>query len=142
MKLNRIKVSKFTLRDDFGVLDFSDVTILYDPNVNVISPESFNQEQDEYFIEDSEVKRLALASAMKFYNRRAKEILRETIPISASEVKGIRDFLGVTDAVLSKILGLAQASSSLIIRGQQTITQEGANTLLSILREEIKGSLV
>lgn len=136
MKLKMIKVPKFVHNDDFGIFEFSNVAILFDPELKNITPESFNQDEDEYFIDDSEIERLAHDSAIRFYNDRAKEVLQETNPLTALEVKGIRDFFGVSGTGLGDIIGMDKSSISRVINGKQPIMHDKAKSLMDSLREE------
>ncbi len=137
MKLKVSKVPKFIHRDDFGSFEFSDIEIIFDPEVNEITADNFNQEEHEYFLDDSEIEKLTHESAIRFYNNRAKEILQETAPLLAVEVKGIKDFFGVSGAGLGDLIGMDKSSISRVINGKQPIMTDKAKSLMDSLREEI-----
>lgn len=137
MKLKKIRVPRFIHRDNLGEFEFSDVVILFDPESNEITPENFDQAQHEYFIDDAEIEKMAHESAMRFYNARAKEILQGVKPLSASEVKGIRDFFGVTGAGLGDLIGLDKSSISRVLNSKQPIMHDKAKSLMDSVREEI-----
>lgn len=62
MKLRKIIVPKFTYRDKLGEFIFSNVVILFDPETDKITPENFDQDRHEYFIDDAEIERMAAVS--------------------------------------------------------------------------------
>lgn len=138
MKLKACRVLTFIHKDDFGVFKFSDVEILFDPEVNEITAENFNQEEQEYFLSDSEIQKLTHESAIRFYNSRAKEIHQKTHPLLPLEVKGIMDFLGVSGAGLGDLIGIDKSSISRVINGKQVITNDKEKSLMNSLKEEIQ----
>lgn len=137
MKLKKIRVPRFVHKDNLGMFEFSDVAILFDPETNEITPENFDQDKHEYFIDDAEIEKMAHDSAIRFYNDRAKEILQDVKPLTALEVKGIRDFFGVTGAGLGDLIGLDKSSISRVLSSKQPIMHDKAKSLMDSLREEI-----
>lgn len=54
LKLKTIRVNNFIHEGHI----FSDIKIYFDPEVNEITAESFSQDQDVYFLDDSEIEKL------------------------------------------------------------------------------------
>lgn len=57
MKLKKIVVPRYVFRDARGEVVFQDVTLLF-PLDSVVTPESFNQEADDYYIASTEIDRM------------------------------------------------------------------------------------
>ena len=137
MKLNMVKVPKFIQEDVFGRFEFSDVEILFDPEVKEITADNFNQDEDEYFLDDSQIKKLSIESAIRFYNERVKEVFQETKPLTSFEVRSIRDFFGISGADLGKLIGMDKSSISRVVNGKQLIMPDKARSLMTCLKGEI-----
>lgn len=123
--------------DNFGKFEFSDVEILFDPAVNEITPLTFNQNDNEYYIDDVEIARLSLLSANRFYDNRAKEIILGINPLTTLELKGIKDFFGVSGSDLGELIGFNKSSVSRILRGEQPIMPDTAKSLINLLKQEL-----
>lgn len=137
MKLKIVKVPKFIHNDGFGDFEFSNVEILFDPDENEITPETFNQYNDEYFLDDNAIEKLSHESAMRFYNARVKEVLLEVSPLAKRELKAIKDFFGVSGVGLGDLIGLDKSSISRVLNGKQPLMLDRAKSLMDCLREEI-----
>lgn len=138
MKLKKLRVPKFTHTDEFGVFEFHDIDILFDPSVRDISFFDFNQDDDEYFLSDETIKKLSHDSALRFYNLRNKEILSQKKVLSVQEMKGIKSFLGVNGADLGELIGLDKSSISRVLAEKQPIMHDMAMLLMERLKDEIQ----
>ncbi len=56
MKVKKIIIPKYTFVDRKGIFVFKNVEILIDLNSN-ITPETFNQDEDDYYISSKEIER-------------------------------------------------------------------------------------
>lgn len=138
MKLKKMRVPRFIHRDDLGLFEFHDVEVLYDPSVKEIDSKIFNQDEDEYFLSDETIRKLAHDSASRFFNQRYKEILSQKKLISIQEVKGIKNFFGISGAQLGELIGLDKSSVSRVLSGKQPIMHDMAMLLIERLKDEIQ----
>ncbi|MFN8370408.1 MAG: DUF4065 domain-containing protein [Bacteriovoracaceae bacterium] len=139
MKLKKLKVPKFIHRDDLGEFEFQDVEILFDPAINNIDVNTFNQNGDEYLLSEETIQKLSHASALRFFNQRNKEIVTQKKPLTVQEMKGIKNFLGVNGADLGKLIGMDKSSISRILSStNQPIMHERAMLLLERFYDEIQ----
>lgn len=139
MKLKKISIPKFIHKDDLGIFEFHDIEILYDPSIREINNKSFKQDEDEYFLSDETIQKLAHDSALRFFNQRHKEILSQTKSLTVSEMKGIKNFLGVNGAELGELIGLDKSSISRVLTSMnQPIMHDKAMLLMERLKDEIQ----
>lgn len=138
MKFKKIRVPRFIHQDEFGIFEFQDVDILFDPSVKEIDINNFNQDEDEYFLSDEIIKKLTHDAALRFFNLRCKEILSQKKLLTIQEMKGIKKFLGVSGAELAELIGLDKSSVSRVLAGKQPIMQDMAMLLLERLKDEIQ----
>lgn len=138
MKLKKLKIPLFTHTDEFGAFEFHDIDILFDPSVREISISDFNQSEDEYFLSDDIIKKIAHDSASRFYNHRFREILLQKKPLTLTELKGIKDFFGVTGVEFGVLIGLDKSSISRVLSGKQPIMHDKSMLLMERLKNEIQ----
>lgn len=138
MKLKKLTVPTFIHKDEFGVFEFEDIEILFDPSVREIKAFDFNQEDDEYFLSEETINKIAHDSASRFYNSRFREVLSQKKPLTLSELKGIKDFIGVTGVELGVLIGLDKSSVSRALSGKQPIMHDKSMLLMERLKDEIQ----
>ena len=137
MKLKTIKIPRFIHRDHFGEFLYSGVKILFDPKEANITPSTFDQDKNDYFIGETEINTLAHKSALRFYNAEAKDILQGKKKLSVSMIKGIKEFLGVNATELGKLIGCDKSSISRFLAKKQMIPHDKAKLLMAVLKEEL-----
>jgi hypothetical protein len=59
MRLRKLTVPAFTHADESGVVELKDIEILFDPSVREIVAEDFNQDEDEYYLSEATIKKIA-----------------------------------------------------------------------------------
>lgn len=138
MKLNKLKVPTFTHKCEFGVFEFDDIYILFDPSVRNITVSDFNQEDDEYFLSEETIKKIAHDSASRFYCNRFREVVSQMKPLTLSELKGIKDFFGVNEVDFGLLIGLDKLSASRALSGEQPFVHDKSMLLMERLKEEIE----
>ena len=140
MKLRKIRVPEFIHADDFGTFKIHDVEILFDPNEGDITPESFDQASDTYFLSDKEIERLTRLAAQRFLDENAADVLRGTRKFTSQEVNAAKSFFKVSGAELGDLIGLDKSSISRILSGAhaQELQKDNAMLLLERLKDELE----
>lgn len=140
MKLKKIIVQKFVHKDEFGENVFSSVEIMFDPSVNEITPDTFDQDSQEFFLSDSEINRLTRDSAQRFFNAVNSDVLSGKRFLSSRELNGIRLLFDVNGAELGDLIGLEKSSISRILKGEgkQFLQKDKSMLLMERLKDELE----
>lgn len=138
MKLKKIVVPKFTHEDAFGKNVFSDVEILFNPEVKEITPENFNQEKDEFYLGDDEIDKLAADSVRRYLNANLSAILKGDYVLVGQEVDAIINFCKVNRSEFSDLIGLDRASVTRIVKGEQGLKKDVLLLIIERLKDEIE----
>ncbi len=138
MKLKKLVVPKFLHQDVFGKQVFSDVEILFDPEKKVISPESFDQGKDEFYLSDDEIDKLSGDSVSRYLNSKLPSILQGDATLSGMEIDAIVTFLKVNRSEFSDLIGLDKASVTRIIKEEQAIKKDILMLIVARLKDEIE----
>lgn len=87
---------------------------------SAVTPESFNQKNDDYSISSSEIERMNKEAAQRFFNDKYKKILKKEYTLSPKELNGIRLFLNLNGPELASLLNLNKGHiSKLINKGDE-----------------------
>lgn len=138
MKLKKINVKKFFHVDAFGKNIFSDVEILFDPDVKMITPENFDQDHDEFYLGDDEIDRLSSNSVRRFVNVNLASILKGSYVMSGKEVEAIINFCKVNRSEFSDLIGLDRASVTRIVKEEQSLKKDVLLLIIERLKDEIE----
>ena len=138
MKLKKILVQNFIHKDEFGENVFSSVEIMFDPSVNEITSDAFDQDSQEFFLSDSEIKRLTRDSAQRFFNAVNSDILSGKRFLSSKEINGIRLLFDVNGAELGDLIGLHKSNISRILKGELSLQKDKSMLLMERLKDELE----
>lgn len=134
MKFKTIKVDDYMFHDDFGSRKVRGVRVLVEQD---FKSKSFNQKSDEHFLDDSEIVRLSRFSAQRFLDENNSAVLSGQKVLSAKEISGIKNVLGVDGTELGYLIKWDKGNVSKVLRGDLELQKDKAMHLLEILREEL-----
>jgi uncharacterized phage-associated protein len=138
MKLKKTIVKKFIHVDVFGKNIFSDVEILFDPEIKMITPENFDQGSDEFYLSDDEIDKLSGDSVRRYLNVNLSAILKGSYVVSGQEVDAIINFCKVNRSEFSDLIGLDRASVTRIIKEEQRLKKDVLLLIIERLKDEIE----
>lgn len=138
MKLKKIIVPKFIHEDAFGKNVFSDVEILFNPEEKEITPETFNQGEDEFFLADDQIDQLASDSVRRYLNKYLPSIVNGEYVLSGKEIDAIITFCKVNRSEFSDLIGLDRASVTRIVKGEQGLKKDVLLLIVERLKDEIE----
>ena len=140
MKLKKIRVPEFINTDGFGSFKAHNVEILFDPNENEITPDTFNQKKHAYFLADQEIERLSKEAAQRFYDENGSALLRGDRKFKRKEIDAIKVFFKISGAELGDLIGLEKSSISRILSrsGKQELQKDKTMLLLERLGDELE----
>lgn len=140
MKLKKIIVPKFIHEDAFGKNVFSDVEIMFNPEEREITPETFNQREDEFFLADDQIDQLASDSVRRYLNKNLPSIMKGEYVLSGKEIDAIIAFCKVNRSEFSDLIGLDRASVTRIVKGEQGLKKDVLLLIVERLKDEIESS--
>ena len=138
MKFKKIIVPKFIHEDAFGENVFSDVEILFNPEEREITPETFNQGEDEFFLADDQIDQLASDSVRRYLNYYLPSIVKGEYVLSGKEIDAIITFCKVNRSEFSDLIGLDRASVTRIIKGEQSLKKDVLLLIIERLKDEVE----
>lgn len=138
MKFKKMIVPKFMHKDAFGEFEFQGVKILVESSKANFKPESFNQDDHEYYLEDEVILSLANDSARRFLSSRSSEILSDKYVMSGDQVNLIKEIMQVNKSELADLLGVDKASITRIINNDQALKKDVTMLLLERLKDEVE----
>ncbi len=138
MKFKKIIVPKFIHEDAFGKNVFSDVEILFNPEEREITPETFNQAEDEFFLADDQIDQLASDSVRRYLNHYLPSIVKGEYVLGGKEIDAIITFCKVNRSEFSDLIGLDRASVTRIVKGEQSLKKDVLLLIIERLKDEIE----
>lgn len=137
MKFKKIVVPKFEHSDEFGKIMISNVEVLFDPTVNDIKAETFDQNKNEYHLSSKEIQKMSILSARRFYDENIALVLNGSKVLNSREIGGIKEFLKVSGAELGDLIGMDKSSISRLLSKKQDPQKDKMMLLMERLREEL-----
>jgi len=138
MKLKKLVVPKFIHEDAFGKNTFSDVEILFDPEIKQMTVENFDQANDDFYLSDDEIDKLASDSVRRYLNIHLPSILKGESTLDGQKVDAIINFCKVNRSEFSDIIGLDRASVTRIVKGEQALKKDVLLLIIERLKDEIE----
>jgi uncharacterized phage-associated protein len=138
MKLKKLIIPKFTYEDAFGKYVFSDVEVLYNSEKGELTPQTFDQFKDEFFLSDHQIYKLSTDSMRRFLNNHQGALLKNTYILSGNEVDGIINFCKVNRSEFSDLLGIDRASVTRIVKEEQSLKKDILLLILERVKDEIE----
>jgi uncharacterized phage-associated protein len=137
MKFKKIIVPNYIFRDELGEFVFHNVGILVSAD-STVTPETFNQESDDFSISSTEIEKLGREAAQRYFNDKYTKVLKGEYEITPTELNGIRLFLGVNGTELAKLLNLNKSSISRIINSKNPMQRDTALLVIEKLGSELE----
>jgi len=122
MKLKKITVPIFNYENSFGINVFYDVEILFDPEVENITKDNFDQYKHDYYLEDDQIDLMVRGSVQRFLNTHSSSILKGEYNFSPDELNTILSFLGVNQSEFAALIGMSRSAITRYFKGDDIQT--------------------
>lgn len=133
--MKKLIVQHFYYESLLGSAFFNQVNIRVDDET--LTDQLFNQEKDDYYLDDLESQRLSLELAITFFQKNYIDIMKGKYKLTPENISGIRLILNLNQSQFAAYLGIHKGSMSKYLKAKIDLNRPIAISMMDKLFLEL-----